>query len=295
MSEKDDIEIDFDAIDKVVADANGTDIRVEDASDEAPVEISAEEGLADFKRKYEEERAARIDAERRAQAANEQVHRASNEVDDTNLRLVESAIGTIKNETATLKARYRDAMAAGDFDFAAEVQEAMSNNAARLLQLENGKQAMESRPRQAPPVAYSDPVEAFASQLTPQSAAWVRKHPEFVTNPRLNQKMIAAHNLAMADGVEADTPDYFGYVEGILGVREVSRNETATSAAAAPTQRRASPPAAPVSRNGTGTGSRPNVVRLTADEREMASLMGQSPEEYAKNKIALIKAGKIIN
>jgi len=294
MSEKDDIEIDFDAIDKVVADANGTDIRVEDASDEAPVEISAEEGLADFKRKYEEERAARIDAERRAQAANEQVHRASNEVDDTNLRLVESAIGTIKNETATLKARYRDAMAAGDFDFAAEVQEAMSNNAARLLQLENGKQAMENR-RQAPPVAYSDPVEAFASQLTPQSAAWVRKHPEFVTNPRLNQKMIAAHNLAMADGVEADTPDYFGYVEGILGVREVSRNETATSAAAAPTQRRASPPAAPVSRNGTGTGSRPNVVRLTADEREMASLMGQSPEEYAKNKIALIKAGKIIN
>jgi len=294
MSEKDDIEIDFDAIDKVVADANGTDIRVEDASDEAPVEISAEEGLADFKRKYEEERAARIDAERRAQAANEQVHRASNEVDDTNLRLVESAIGTIKNETATLKARYRDAMAAGDFDFAAEVQEAMSNNAARLLQLENGKQAMENR-RQAPPVAYSDPVEAFASQLTPQSAAWVRKHPEFVTNPRLNQKMIAAHNLAMADGVEADTPDYFGYVEGILGVREVSRNETATSAAAAPTQRRASPPAAPVSRNGTGTGSRPNVVRLTADEREMAALMGQSPEEYAKNKIALIKAGKIIN
>lgn len=295
MDDKGDIEIDFDAIDKVVADANGTDIRVEDAPEEAPVEVSAEDGLAEFKRKYEDERAARIDAERRAQAASEQVHRASNEVDDTNLRLVESAINTIKNDSAALKARYRDAMSAGDFDHAAEVQEAMSHNAARLLQLENGKQAMENRPRQAPPPAYTDPVEAFASQLTPQSASWVRKHPEFVTNPRLNQKMIAAHNLAMADGVEADTPEYFGYVEGILGVRASSGNETATSAAAAPTQRRASPPAAPVSRNGTGTGSRPNVVRLTADEREMASLMGQTPEEYAKNKIALVKAGKILN
>ena len=155
MSDKEDIEIDFDAIDKVVADGNGDEIRVEDA---APAEILAEDGLADFKRKYEEERAARIDAERRAQAANEQVHRASNEVEDTNLRLVESAIGTIKNETAALKARYRDAMAAGDYDFAAEVQEAMSHNAARLLQLENGKQAMENRPRQAPPLAYTDPV-----------------------------------------------------------------------------------------------------------------------------------------
>jgi hypothetical protein len=295
MDDKGDIEIDFDAIDKVVADANGTDIRVEDAPEEAPVEVSAEDGLAEFKRKYEDERAARIDAERRAQAASEQVHRASNEVDDTNLRLVESAINTIKNDSAALKARYRDAMSAGDFDHAAEVQEAMSHNAARLLQLENGKQAMENRPRQAPPPAYTDPVEAFASQLTPQSASWERKHPEFVTNPRLNQKMIAAHNLAMADGVEADTPEYFGYVEGILGVRASSGNETATSAAAAPTQRRASPPAAPVSRNGTGTGSRPNVVRLTADEREMASLMGQTPEEYAKNKIALVKAGKILN
>lgn len=295
MSDKEEIEIDFDAIDKVVADGNNADIQVEEASDEAPVEISAEEGLEAFKRKYEEERAARIDAERRAQAASEQVYRASNEVEDTNLQLVKSAINTVKNETATLKARYREAMAAGDYDFAAEVQEAMSLNAARLLQLENGKQAMEDRPRQAPPPAYTDPVEAFASQLTPQSASWVRKHPEYVTNPRLNQKMIAAHNLAMADGIEPDTPDYFGYVENILGVREAPKNETATSAAATPTQRRASPPAAPVTRNGTGTGSRPNVVRLTAEEREMASLMGQTPEEYARNKMALVKAGKILN
>jgi phage I-like protein len=35
------------------------------------------------------------------------------------------------------------------------------------------------------------------------------------------------------------------------------------------------------------------VVRLTAQEREMAEMMGMKPEDYAKNKMALKKEGKI--
>ena len=34
-------------------------------------------------------------------------------------------------------------------------------------------------------------------------------------------------------------------------------------------------------------------VRLTAQEREMASMMGMTVEEYAKNKLALQKEGKL--
>jgi phage I-like protein len=65
------------------------------------------------------------------------------------------------------------------------------------------------------------------------------------------------------------------------------------STAASSTQRRSSPPAAPVSRSNNTSGTRPNVVRLTAAEREMADNMGMKPEEYAKNKLALQKEGKL--
>ena len=43
------------------------------------------------------------------------------------------------------------------------------------------------------------------------------------------------------------------------------------------------------------TTPRANSVRLTASEREMAQMMGMTNEEYAKNKLMLIKEGKLPN
>ena len=172
-----------------------------------------------------------------------------------------------------------------DYDAAAEAQEGMSNMSARLLQLENGKSALEARPREAIEQPRRDPVEAFASQLSPRSANWVRNNPQCVTDPRLNQKMIAAHSLAMADGYEADSDDYFNFVETTLGMRkraEAAPEEEVMSTAASSTQRRSSPPAAPVSRSNNTSGTRPEVVRLTALQRETAQFSGMSNEEYAK-------------
>jgi len=160
-------------------------------------------------------------------------------------------------------------------------------------------QEQAQNPRMQPqPISAHDPVETLASQLSPRSAAWVRSHPEFARNERLTQKMIAAHNFVTADGMQPDTDEYFETVERLLGVRaptaSVEAAEAPMSAAAAPAQRRSSPAAAPVSRSGTGTGGGgPNVVRLSADEREMAKMMNMTAEEYARNKLALIKDGKL--
>jgi hypothetical protein len=35
------------------------------------------------------------------------------------------------------------------------------------------------------------------------------------------------------------------------------------------------------------------VVRLSGEEREMAAMMKMTPEEYAKNKVALKKEGRL--
>lgn len=257
--------------------------------------IAAEEdpakALAELRAQLEQERRARIEAETRAR-------QASTEVEDSNLQLVTGAIETMQREQGILKGHLKEAMSVGDFDRAAELQETMSNNAAKLLQLENGREAMKVRPRQEPVQRHSDPVEQFASQLSPRSADWVRKNPQFVTDPRLNQKMIAAHNLAVADGHVPDSEGYFFAIEDTLRVRRVepAQSEPATesplSSAAKPVARAAPPAAAPVNR---GFNGRSNIVRLTRAEADTAKMLGMTETEYAKHKLALQKEGKLPN
>jgi hypothetical protein len=260
----------------------------EDAVEEEP------EYVLDLKRQIEAERAGRQAAEQKLHQANREVHRSRSEVDETNLQLVVNAIDTVSRDQELMKQAHTYAMQNGDFARATELQSEMSANSAKLLQLENGKQAMENAPRQPEPqMPPADPVEAFAAQLSPRSADWVRNHPEFVRDPRLNAKMIAAHNLAVADGIPTDTDDYFAAIEETLKVTpKPAQGDSDDSYAAKVVQRRdAAPAAAPANRGNQSRST--NVVRLSAAEREMAEMMGMKPEDYAKNKVALKKEGKI--
>lgn len=255
---------------------------------------NVQESLEQLRRQLESERSARLAAERQAQEASRREYDARNQTEDANLQLVKTAITTVKANNDVLRSNYAAAMQAGDYDAAAQIQEEMASNSAKLLQLENGRAAMEERPRQQAPEPVSDPVEKLASQLTPRSAEWIRKNPQFATDNRLFQKMVAAHNLAVADGIAPDTDEYFSEVENILRIKPAAAKpapveEDPTTQAAQVTQRRVSPAAAPVSRGNTQT----TRVRLTEEEREMASLMKMTPEEYAKNKLELKKTGKI--
>jgi len=259
-----------------------------------PEEIVDEEPeyVTDLKRQIEAERAGRQAAEQKLHYAAREIHHARGEVEDTNLQLVVNAIDTVSRDLEMMKQAHTYAMQQGDFARATDLQAEMSSHSAKLLQLENGKQAMENAPRQPEPqLPPADPVEDFASRLSPRSADWVRRHPEFVRDPRLNAKMIAAHNLAVADGIPTDTDDYFAAIEETLKV--TPKNDTDDQYAAKAVRRRdAAPAAAPANRGNQSASS--NVVRLSAQEREMAEMMGMKPEEYAKNKVALKKEGKIL-
>jgi hypothetical protein len=265
-------------------------------------EVSPREGIQDLKQKLEMERLARFEAENRERAASAWAANAQNEVSENQRQLVSNTLDFVKQERAGLKSAYSQALAAGDFDAAAEINDRIADIAAKILDLENGKAAMEAQAQQprGAPQQQGDVVEQFASRLTPRSASWVRAHPDFVRDPRLNQKMIAAHQMAVADGVQADSDEYFDYVEDILKIKGQAHrsgdDEEAMSAAAKTTQRRSSPSAAPVSRSAMSSdGSRPNVVTLTAEEREFAEMNRQSPEEYARNKLRLIREGRLNN
>ena len=280
------------------------DIGVTKVDDEPEKEgrkaVAAEDGIQELKNRLEKEKQARIEAERNAHLAMESAVSAKNEVQDTNLHLVRNAIDTVKRNNDILKYNYSEAMSVGDYNKAAELQESMSMNSAKLMELERGRAHMENAPKIAPPAPpprYSDPVEELASQLSPRSADWVRRNPQCVTDQRMFQKMIAAHNLAIADGYTPDSDDYFGLIEDTLKIgRRVAvdhDDDDAMSSAAKVTQRRSAPPAAPVSRGGTGMGSRPNEVRLSKEEIETARDLGMTEKEYARNKMLLKKEGRM--
>jgi hypothetical protein len=267
---------------------------------EAKQELEPDDGIKDLKMRLEHERMARAEAEKQAQMAREQAYYASNEVHDTNLQLVKNAIETVKGNNEVLKRAYSEALSVGDYGKTAEIQEALSLNAARLMELERGRSAMEQAPKPQRPEPVN-PVEALASQLSPRSAEWIRKNPSCVTDPRMYQKMVAAHNLALADGMQPDTDDYFSFVEDTLKInrrppaakQEVESDDDATSSAAKAVQRRTAPPAAPVTRAGNASGQRPGTVRLTRAEAETARDLGMTEEEYARNKMLLQKEGRL--
>ena len=256
----------------------------------------APDPILELKAQLERERTSRIDAERRANESEQNAHKSKVEVADSQLQLVTTAIDRVKETSTQLKAALAEAMRAGDFDTAAEMQSQMSDNAAKLLQLENGKAAMEAQPKpQAPKPIQLDPVEALAAQLTPRSATWVRAHPECARDPKLYAKMIAAHNIAVADGIAPDSDEYFQTVESVVfkkapepAAAEDDDDPMASAAKVAPA-RQAAPPAAPVSR-GTPNG---RGVRLSLAEREAAEMAGMTEQEYAAAREHLKREGRI--
>ncbi len=304
------IQVDLDAIEAAEAaklakkDTPAAEVAAEEpkvAPEAEKVVLPPDEGLKKLQKQLDDEKSARIAAENRAREASAAEARAKTESHGTQLDLVKSAIASLTQANDALEEKYAAALASQDYLAAAKAQREMSSNEAKLMDLNRGKTAMENAPKVQPRQS-DDPVERIATQLTAQSAAWVRAHPDYARDPAKYQKMVAAHNIALADGFTADTPEYFASVEDTLRIAPV-RQEThvdvdPTADAARPSttrpSRQTAPPSAPVTRSGNGTGAtRKNVVTLTAEQVEIAKMMGQTPEEYAKNLMELEKEGKL--
>ena len=153
--------------------------------------------------------------------------RSSSEVENSNLTLVTTAIETVKRDQDILKANLREAMAIGDFDKAAEYQEAMSTNAVKLLQLEQGYNEMKSRPKIEPIEPPSrNMIDDIASRVTPLSAKWIKKNRDHLEDPRAIRMMGRAHEDAIDMGIQVESDEYFRFVENRLGIgREEPRQE----------------------------------------------------------------------
>jgi hypothetical protein len=203
-----------------------------------------------------------------------------------------------KRDAELAKRDYAVALAAGNFDATAEAQARQSTAAAQLVALENSRYAIEEENRRLK----EQPVQQQERQLTPQerfetyigqfsarSQAYLRNHPEYAIDPRLNSRLIRAHSEAVDEaGIVPDSDAYFRFLDD----RMVPPAQP--GGAQAPRARGA--PAAPVSRqpmNGN-TSAVSGSVTLSPAEREAARISGVSEIEYAKHMLAAEAAGHIV-
>lgn len=257
------------------------------------------------KSRAERERQAREQAERYAYEQETAAKTARVEVKDSNLRVILNAIEATEQAASAAERAYADAMAGADYQSAAKAQRAMAQAESQLLQLKNGKAAIEDqlqeagKPDSGPRIdrmpRSSDPVEDMAATLTPKSAAWLRAHPDAAKNVN---RLVAAHQAAVElEGIEPESPEYFAFIEGKLGIGEpVKVKDTKSS----PAKAMASAPVSSSSSSSVGGRSyNGSTMTLSPAEVEFAVLnepgmpRQKAIEVYARNKAALIREGKI--
>ena len=263
-----------------------------DAATQQEPTLDGDQGIQELKRRYESEKLARIEAEKRARDAARQAEKANSQVHDVQINLVQTAFDNLKRDQEILKNSLKESMAIGDFDRAAEIQEAMSMNSAKILQLEHGLSDMKARPPQpqTPPAQQGEmTVDDLIQRVnSPISKNWLMNNRNFISDSRSIRIMARAHEDAIDMGVIPESPEYFSMIENRLGINRQpppqqppAYQDQALSGASAPTQRRSSPAAAPVSRSPvSNNGTRQQTIRLTPEEVEAAKISGLTTREY---------------
>ena len=246
----------------------------------------------------------RDEALRQSRERDEELTRERGERQDAQYNSVLTAIAAEQSSLDKLEADYAAFASANDWASAAKVQRMMSESAARLNNLEDGKQSLDQQ-REAAKTAAPEPrrqaapapqapleFEQRIAQLPDTAKSWLRKHPEFINDSALNKKISAAHiYLVDNKGVQAFSNDYFDALDNEFGFKVAP----AAPEPAPQPQRRSMPVSAPVSRDvPTANGQRQpsSKITLTAEERAIAHTSFTAPDMtnaqkellYAQNK-----------
>jgi hypothetical protein len=272
------------------------DDQVVSATDDAD-DTDPHKAIEKLKKKLKKEKEARQEAEQRAQQAVFQAQKASLEVEDTQLHLVNNAIETIKRDNEILTSNYAEAMRSGDYETGARIQSTLNQNEANLKKLEDGRIRMEhevrNKPAPPPPpqqvLKPKQQIDQIIDQVSKPSAQWLKENRDHFDDERTINKMFRAHGDAVDDGIDPDTPEYFRYIESRLGIKRDEHGGSPMSSAAKPVSRQAPPPSAPVNRD----GGRANVAHLTRAQADTAKALGMTEKEYATHMIALQKEGRL--
>lgn len=264
-------------------------------------QLAEVEKRADLERKHREE-VERIARQREQDLiqARHQAQQAQVEVTDSRYQTIVNTIDAFRRDTELAKRDYAIALSNGNFDQVAEAQSRLARSEAQIVQLENGKAALEQQAEQwkvqqeqqaqQPQQRQQTPSERFegyVAQFSPKAQQYFRAHPEYATDERLNRRLLRAHGEAVDDeGLVPDTDAYYRFLDDRMAPATQPQQRV-------PGNHRGGPPPAPVSRQPIGGDSLSGTVTLSPAEREAARISGLSDVEYAKQMLTLQAAGEI--
>ena len=280
---------------------DGTFAPVAKASAE-PVEDLADQFKA-LQRESEGNKHAREAAERRSQALEQEALRARQseaqarqEIAGSQYESVTSGIAAADSEASAAEQEYAKAYDAGDALAMAKAQRKLANAEARKVRLDEAKADIETRHQRAQEqepqrraqeqerrAPFVDPVEAFLGTRTEATRNWLKAHPDHARSLALHmyggaskeesrraQKILAADNDALAEGIERDTTEYFSHVEAYIAPKQAAEKVNGSTQQAQP-KRRSSVPVAPVQSSPGGTNGGGPEVRLSRSEANAAT------------------------
>lgn len=273
----------------------------EDKGNETAAALAkANEEAAEARRALAIERAARSEAERRGTASAAEAARLKDTLAATATNTVETELNSLKTKADTLKKDYAAALGEGDFDKAADIQLQMATVAAQMNNVEGAKHRIEHEKKNPPQNNGGVDKEGYIAKQTPRTAAWLRQHPEYFENPALQSKVTGAHHLAVGNGLQIDSDEYFSFIEKQTGMDTGAAQEQHDPP---PHQQRPGPkpgprtPAAPPTRDGAAlqrpANLRPGERFIPAEMRAAAEMCGNTPEQYHDEYVRLVNAGQL--
>lgn len=257
-------------------DDGSTKVKVEDGKAKPAADDPIEDLKGQFAtlRNTHQQVAQRLTStEQQLAAKDQELTTARKEVVESQLDTVTSGLAAAEAELTSAKREFVAAAEAGDFAAQAEAQAKIAdatNKRGRLREAEDDLKETKARPpvqrQETHQRAAADPVEALAQTLAPRAAAWIRSHPDCVTDRKMNAKMMAAHNLCLADDIEEGSDDYFTRIEAGIAPKAAARAAQEQQEQKPTVQIRPSSAAAPSGGNMGGAGGQISV-ELTKGEK----------------------------
>ena len=259
-------------------DAVVTEVKLDDGKKVTP---PADDPITDLKGQFEALKGTLnqttqrlVGAERQLEAKDQELASVRKEVTSSQLDTVLTGLQAAEAEASAAEGEYVAAAEAGDFKAQARAQRKIGAAEAKIARLKEAegdlkeqataKPAPRQEARQQPS---ADPVDQFTKGMSAKSAAWIRSHPDCVTDPKKNARMLAAHNLALADDIPVDSDEYFERIEAGISSK-VPKPEPKPEPKV---NIRPSAPVAPAGNAGGGMNGGGQTVTLTRREVQAAT------------------------
>lgn len=228
------------------------------------------------------------------QARNAELEKRANDADaDTAISqhaVLAQALNSAKQRAVDAETAIEIASAAGDHKGVARATAALSKaiQDQDRFELAADEMAAEVEERKKPKSAVQQPeADRYVASLKPfsePSRNWLIKHRQHIEgNEKAGLKAQGLAQLAISEGIDVDTPEFFRYLEKGMGFEVAPTKRTKPAPARAQT-------GAPT--GSRGGGGRPTEVVLTAAQRDAARNMGMTLKEYAQNVVEIQKNGQ---